>query len=228
MSSMVRAAAPTARRRWQAVERGARCAPGAARRSTQEGEQCVLLAPLELEARGHGVAAAFDEKTLMHRISRPTAPRSTEAIERAEPVALTVGLERDDEGRPVKTLGDATGDQVRARPLCQPSAPRKSIGRAGVGSERSFGEGKGFLEHALLDRLTLGVERFELGGDGARLDLVVGGEQLGAEARRADPAAGIDARAEDEAERVAGRRRVDAGDVGERAQAGIVPEPQAP
>ena len=41
-----------------------------------------------------------------------------------------------------------------------------------------------------------------------------------------DPAAGIDARTQDEAERVAGRRLIDAGGVGERAQALIVPEPQ--
>ncbi len=75
----------------------------------------------------------------------------------------------------------------------------------------------------VLDRLAFGIERLELGGDAARLDLVVGGEQPGAEARSADPAAGIDARAQDEAERVAGRRFVDAGGVGERAQALIVP-----
>ena len=56
--------------------------------------------------------------------------------------------------------------------------------------------------------------------------LVVGGEQLGAEAGGPDPAAGIDARPENETERVAGRRRIDARDVGKRAQAGIVPEPQ--
>ena len=38
------------------------------------------------------------------------------------------------------------------------------------------------------------------------------------------PAAGIDAGTQDEAERIGGRRRVDAGSIGQRAQAGIVPE----
>ena len=83
--------------------------------------------------------------------------------------------------------------------------------------ESTLREREGFHEHPLLDRFPLGVERFELCGDRARLALVVAGEQLGAEARSPHPAAGIDARPENEAERVAGGRRIDARDVGERA-----------
>ena len=56
----------------------------------------------------------------------------------------------------------------------------RGIGR---GSERRLDAGEGVLQHALLDRLTLGVEHFELGGNGARLDVVVRGEQLRAEMR---------------------------------------------
>ena len=85
---------------------------------------------------------------------------------------------------------------------------------------------EGFGEHALLDRLALGVERFELCRDDTRLVLVVGCEQLGAEARGPHPAACIDARPENVAERVAGRCRIDARDIGERTQADIVPVPQ--
>ena len=113
-----------------------------------------------------------------------------------------------------------------SRPLCHPSAPRKRRGDPGAAASVGFRAGEGILEHALLDRPTLGVQRFEPLGDGARLDVVVGGKQLRAEARGADASASVDARAQDEAERIGGRRRVDARDIGERAQAGIVPEPQ--
>ena len=113
-----------------------------------------------------------------------------------------------------------------SRPLCQPSAPRKRRGDLGAAASVGFGAGEGILEHALLDRLPLGVQRFEPLGDGARLDVVVGGEQLRAEARSADASASVDARAEDEAERIGGGRRIDARDIRERAQARIMPEPQ--
>ncbi len=118
----------------------------------------------------------------------------------------TVRLERRDEGRQAEALGDAAGDQaeqalVPALGGEEQQRPRRIGGKFGVG------RGESFLEHALFDRLAFGIERFELGGNAARLDLVVGRQQPRAEARSADPAAGIDARAEDETERVAGRRR---------------------
>ena len=50
--------------------------------------------------------------------------------------------------------------------------------RRGIIGKRCVGEGEGLGEHALLDRPPLGIERFELGGDPARLDLIVSGEQL--------------------------------------------------
>ncbi len=55
-----------------------------------------------------------------------------------------------------------------------------------------FGDGLG---HRLpLDLLTLLVEPIELGGDAARLDLVVRQQKPRAQSRVADAAAGIDAR----------------------------------
>src|SRR6476659_1225744 len=89
--------------------------------------------------------------------SLTTRPRSTVAIE----------------------LGDAPSDetdQALVPPIdAEPDERAPQV-------EGPVGEREGFCEHALLDRFTLAVERFELCGDGARLALVVAGEQLGAKA----------------------------------------------
>ena len=107
-----------------------------------------------------------------------------------------------------------------------PFGAEKEKRRGGRSGERRLGAGERILQHALLDRLTLGVEQLQPLGDSARLDVVVRGEQLRAEARSTDASASVDAWAEDEAERIGGRRRIDASDIRERAQAGIIPEPQ--
>ena len=125
----------------------------------------------------------------------------------------------------MKPLGNATGD--KSHEAFMPAVGADKDQRAHrIGGEESIGKGEGFLQHALLYSLALGVERVELRREVSRLEVVVGGEQFCAEARRADPAASIDTGAEDEAERVAGGGAVEAGDVGKRAQAGIVPEVQ--
>ena len=97
-----------------------------------------------------------------------------------------VRLERGDEGRQAEALGDAAGDQ--AEQALVPALGGEEEKRArGICGERGLGSGESFGEHALLDGFALGIQRFELGGDDARFDLVVGGEQPGAEARRARP-----------------------------------------
>ena len=59
-----------------------------------------------------------------------------------------------------------------------------------------------------LDVAALGVEGVEAGGKGGRLVRVVGREESGAEVGRADAAAGVDPRTEDEAERVSRWRTI--------------------
>ena len=65
----------------------------------------------------------------------------------------------------------------------------------------------GLLGDQHLDRAALLVQPVELGGDGARFFGIGRGQQADAEVGLADPAAGVDARAEREAE-VAARRRL--------------------
>ena len=161
---------------WRTEPAWATGEPGA----PQKREQRVVPATLELEPRRHGVAAAFDQQPFMDRAAHHRAE-----IDRGDragrPGGETVGFERGDEGRQAEALGDAAGDQaeqalVPALGGEEQQRPRRIGGKLGVG------DGEGFLEHALFDRLAFGIERLELGGDAARLDLVVGRQQPGAEA----------------------------------------------
>ncbi len=137
----------------------------------------------------------------------------------------TIGIERGDESRQAETFGDAAGDQSE-QPLMPAFSGKEEQRQARIGGKRRIGCGESFFQHPLLDGLPLGVERFEPGCYGARLDRVIGRKKSRAEARGAHPAAGIDTGAEDEAERIAGRRRVDARGIGERNEALVVPEAQ--
>ena len=81
--------------------------------------------------------------------------------------------------------------------------------------------GFGLRQHDLLDRLALAVEPVELGGDAAGLDRIVGQQQLRAEIGAADAAAGVDARAEQEAEMPRLRRADEPRGVHQRGQADV-------
>ena len=85
--------------------------------------------------------------------------------------------------------------------------------------EREQRLGLGLGQRRDLDLLAGAVEPVELGGDGARLDLVGGRQQPRAEGRVADPPAGIDARPDQKAEMIGPRRTVGAGDVEQGRQA---------
>ena len=78
----------------------------------------------------------------------------------------------------------------------------------------------GRREDAGLDVAPLGVQPVEPLGEGRGLVRVVGREQPRPEVGGADPAAGVDPRPEREAERPGARRAADAGDGGERREAG--------
>ncbi len=61
------AARPTVPRRWRAGGWRWLASPALLRCAVQELEQHILLAALELEACRHGVAAALEQQSLMHR-----------------------------------------------------------------------------------------------------------------------------------------------------------------
>ena len=81
----------------------------------------------------------------------------------------------------------------------------------------------GLLADQHLDRPPFLVQPVELGGDRPRFLGVGGGQQPHAEVRLADPAAGIDPRAQREAEVAAARRAYQPRGFGERRQADILP-----
>src|SRR5512132_206293 len=124
------------------------------------------------------MSSARRQKTVMHGV--PDHATKIDAGDGARrPGALPVRLPGRDESRQVKSLGDPPGDETE-----QAFVP--AIGaepdKGAPSFERALGSNEGFAKHALLDRLALGVERFELARDRARLALVVASEQLGAEA----------------------------------------------
>ncbi len=77
---------------------------------------------------------------------------------------------------------------------------------SGARVERGSGLGLRLLHSRLLDHLALAVEPVELGGERARPPVIAGEQQLGAECRIADAAAGVDARTDEKAEVPAFRR----------------------
>ncbi len=108
-----------------------------------------------------------------------------------EPLLETRGQDADHSWRPAL----ARHHQRRA-PLLEP--------------ERGQRLGLGLRERSDLDLLASPVQPVEFGGDRPRLELVARREQSRAERRVADPAAGVDPRADQEAEVIGPRRPVGA------------------
>ena len=130
--------------------------------------------------------------------------------------------EREGEGRPVEPLLEPRRQQ--ADDARRPVRARHHHRRAALlEPEREQGLGLGLGQRLDLDLLAGAVEPVELGGDGARLDLVGGRQQPRAERRVADPPARIDARPDHEAQMIGPRRTVGAGDV----EQGRQPRPAA-
>ncbi len=122
-------------------------------------------------------------------------------------------------------LGDAAGDQADQTFVPILGAETEE-GIRGQLIESVVSEGKGFFQHVRFDRLPLGVQLLELARDDARLDVVVAGKEPRAKIGRTDSAAGIDAGAENKAERIARRRLVEPGGIGQCAQTGVLAEAQ--
>ena len=158
-------------------------------------------------------------------ISRPlslaastAAPRSTPEIERPEPLplpsspsAMTMA------GRPKRSLMRPATMPIT--PGCQPRAHDRQDRRAVEPGRLALG----LLAHQHLDRAALLVEPVELGGDGARFLGVGRGQQSHAKVGLADAPAGVDPRAEREAEVAAARRFHQPRRLGKRGEADILP-----
>ena len=120
---------------------------------------------------------------------------------------------------PLEALLEPRGDE--ADDSRRPSFARHDHrGAALLEPERQQRLRLGLGERRDLDLLPRAVQAVELGGDLARFVLVARGQQPDAKRRVADAAAGVDARADDEAEVIGARRPVGAGDVEQGGEAG--------
>ncbi len=108
-------------------------------------------------------------------------------------------------------------------PLCQVCEPSISTDDVGTRGDHRIGLRQRLLQHLLLERPPLLVQPVEQHGDARRLRLVLAGEQARAQRGIADAAAGIDARAEDEAEMIRRRRLVETGGIAQRLEALVAP-----
>ena len=153
-----------------------------------------------VDARRHGVAAALGDEAGLDRGDHRAA--EIDARHRAAGAgAGAVGRERDGEGRALEALAQAGGDEAddAGVPVGRgEDQDRRPLAAADLG----LGGAVGLLDRLELDALALGVELVEPRGDDQRRVLVVEAEQPRAERGVADAAAGIDARADEEAEMV--------------------------
>ena len=120
----------------------------------------------------------------------------------------------------MEALGEPARHQAH-HALVPAVAGDQQQGQVGIGLDQPLGVGDRLLQHARLDGLALAVELVEQHGDARRLHLVVGGEQARAERGIADASAGVDARAQHEAQMIGRGRHGEAGGIGERAQPGV-------
>ena len=144
------------------------------------------------------------------------APRSTPEIERPEPLPMP--------SSPSATTMAGRCSFSLSRPATMPITPGCQPGAATIATARlpwRAGSASAASQTAASIAAALLVEPVELGGDRLGLGRILGGEQADAEIGLADPAAGIDPRAEREAEIAAFGRAVEAGGVGERGEADV-------
>ena len=146
--------------------------------------------------------------------ARTAPPISTPAIERSEPVPSPLPSQAMTQAgrwkRSVRRLATRP-----TTPLCQlvGARPAAAAGRGRprpAARRRATASSSICVSMALRSRLSLSSSD----GDARRLHLVVGREQARAERRIADASAGIDARAQHEAQMIGRRRHGEAGGVG--------------
>ena len=185
----------------------------------EEGLQRVELAARHGQARRHGVAAALDEMAVGHGGAHGRA--DVDAGNGAQRAGALAGLVPGDHaGGAVEAVGEPARHQADHALVPAVGADQQQ-GHVGVGLDQLLGAGHRLLEHVGLDGLALAVELVEQHGDARGLHLVAGREQARAEAGIADAPAGVDARAQHEAQMIGRGRDGEAGGVGERLEAGV-------
>ena len=175
------------------------------------------------------MAAALDQQALLH--GGPDGAADIDAGDRTQrsgtlgfagAIVVAVRRPRDHARGPLepldKTAGDETDDALV--PLGRAQNQHRQFG---IGVDHHAGFDHGRIEHGLLDRLALAIELVEQRRDLAGFQNVRGRQQPGAERRVADAATGVDARSQNEAERVGRRRRVQRGHVEQGAHAEVAP-----
>ena len=138
---------------------------------------------------------------------RATDVGADHRAQRAGAVAARLGVPGDDARWPAEALGQPAGDEPDDAlvPGVRAEQQHRDVGTLG---DHRFGLRQRLLEHLLLERAPLLVQVVEQHRDAGRLRLVLAGQQARAQRRIADAPAGVDARAEDEAEVIRRRRLV--------------------
>ena len=155
------------------------------------------------------------------------APRSTPEIERPEPLPMPVLVERDDDRRAAELLLEPAGDDADHARDASPRAATIATARLPC-APRSASAAS--LTAASIARRS-SLSRSSSAAIAARLVRILGGQQAHAEIGLADPAAGVDPRAEREAEIAAVRRAVEPRRVEQRGEADVAarrPSPSGP
>ena len=167
------------------------------------------------QPRRHGVPAARDEQAgILRREHRRAEIDAGDRAARA--LAHAVFVECDHDGGAAGFLLEAPGNDAD-----HPGVPA----RARDHRDRAVGPGGalrlGGLLHQRLDRAAFLVQPVEFGGDATRLLGIARGEQPHAEIGAPDPSAGVDPRAEREAEVARGGRAGEARRLDQRSKADI-------
>ena len=166
------------------------------------------------------VAAALDEQAALDRHADGMAEIDP-GDRAARAGADAVRLEGDGDRRAMEAVLEARGDQPDDAGM--PARARRDDHRRAV-AVADLGLGLGDRPPRASPPRSPGARWLRRSSSAAMRSHsagIVAGKQPGAERGVADPPAGIDARAEHEAEMIGRRRAAEAGDIGERGEAGV-------
>ena len=182
------------------------------------------------EAGGHGVPAAVHQQARLPRRDHRRA--EIDALDRAARSLAQLAVHADDEGRPAVAFDQPARDDAdhADMPAFALDHERRRQSLA-VGAVEALDARDRLVQHLALDGAALGVELVQPERQRADLLRIVAGQQPRAEIGLSDAAAGIDARAQHEAEMIGARRLAQARHVGQRGQADVArgrPSPAGP
>ena len=199
---------------------GARARDGSAERLLEKGAQLAEPLAGERDARRHRMAAALDRQARLDRGAHRAA--EIDAGDRAAGAGRMAASEREGEGRALEALLEPRRDAGRRRPAASsrpPPPPPRRAPRARATAAPRLRLRRAPRSRSAGARGSAGRVRRRSRAPRARRAVV---SSRAPERRVADPAAGVDARADQEAQVIGARRPVGAGDVeqGGRAPAG--------